>query len=106
MWGPAPPSVGKYLYYESFIDDYSKFTWINLLKKKSDALAAFLAFQALVERKLDTKIRSIQSDGGGEYIKFHDLLQKQGISHLVSCPHAHQQNGAAERKHRHIVEIG
>jgi histone deacetylase 1/2 len=28
-----------------------------------------------------------------------------GISHLVSCPHAHQQNGPAERKHRHIVEV-
>jgi hypothetical protein len=23
----------------------------------------------------------------------------------VSCPHAHQQNGAAERKHHHIVEM-
>lgn len=28
------------------------------------------------------------------------------MSHLVSCPHTHQQNGAAERKHRHIVEVG
>jgi hypothetical protein len=24
----------------------------------------------------------------------------------VSCPHTHQQNGATERKHRHIVEVG
>jgi hypothetical protein len=24
----------------------------------------------------------------------------------VSCPHTHQQNGSAERKHRHIVETG
>jgi len=24
----------------------------------------------------------------------------------VLCPHAHQQNGAAERKHRHIVKVG
>jgi hypothetical protein len=28
------------------------------------------------------------------------------ISHLVSCPHTHQQNGAVERKYRHIVEVG
>ena len=24
----------------------------------------------------------------------------------MSCPHTHQQNGSAERKHRHIVEVG
>lgn len=34
------------------------------------------------------------------------FFTKIGISHHVSCPHAHQQNGAAERKHRHIVEVG
>jgi hypothetical protein len=29
-----------------------------------------------------------------------------GISHHVSCPYAHQQNGSAKRKHHHIVEVG
>jgi hypothetical protein len=28
-----------------------------------------------------------------------------GILHHASCPHTHQQNGSAERKHRHIVEV-
>jgi hypothetical protein len=27
-----------------------------------------------------------------------------GISHRLSCPHTHQQNGAVERKHRHVIE--
>jgi hypothetical protein len=43
---------------------------------------------------------------GCEYEKLNSLFQAQGISHHVSCPHAHQQNGSTERKHRHIVEVG
>lgn len=34
------------------------------------------------------------------------FFKRIGIHHLVSCPHANQQNGSAERKHRHIVEMG
>jgi len=106
VWGPAPTSVGRYTYYVSFIDDYSKFTWIYLLRKKSDVFQVFHNFQNLVERKFSRKIISMQSDWGGEYEKLNSFFQKIGISHRVSCPHAHQQNGAAERKHRHIVEVG
>jgi hypothetical protein len=43
---------------------------------------------------------------GGEYEKLNSFFKQVGIMHRVSCPHAHQQNGSAERKHRHIVEVG
>jgi len=42
----------------------------------------------------------------GEYEKFNSFFAKAGIVHHVSCPHAHQQNGSAERKHCHIIEVG
>ena len=66
----------------------------------------FHNFQALVEQKFDSKIIAMQSDWGGEYEKLNSFFQKIGIYHHVSCPHAHQQNGFAERKHCHIVEVG
>jgi histone deacetylase 1/2 len=64
IWGPAPLSVGKHQYYVSFIDDFSKFTWIYLLKKRSDVYQAFLNFQQYVERKFDRKIVTMQTDWG------------------------------------------
>jgi histone deacetylase 1/2 len=106
VWGAAPESAGRYKYYVSFIDDFSKFTWIYLLKHKSEVFEKFQDFQNLVERSFDRKIIAVQTDWGGEYEKLNSFFTKVGISHLVSCPHAHQQNGAAERKHRHIVEVG
>jgi hypothetical protein len=59
VWGPAPTSVGRHTYYVSFIDDYSKYTWIYLVKKKSDVFQVFHDFQSLVERKFNKKIIAI-----------------------------------------------
>lgn len=106
VWGPAPDSVGGKKYYMSFIDDYSKFTWVYPIKYKSDVFQRFHEFQVLVERLLGHKIIAMQTDWGGEYEKLHSFFEKIRITHHVSCPHAHQQNGSAERKHRHIVEVG
>jgi hypothetical protein len=90
----------------SFIDDFSKFTWIYLLKNKSEVFQNFQEFQNLVECLFDKKILAVQTDWGGEYQKLNTFFQRVGISHHVSYPYAHQQNGSAERKHHHIVEVG
>jgi histone deacetylase 1/2 len=64
VWGPAPISVGRFSYYVSFIDDHTKYTWIYLLHQKSYVFAVFKNFQALVERKFDKKILSMQTNWG------------------------------------------
>jgi hypothetical protein len=62
VWGHAPESIGRYKYYVSFVDDYSKFTWIYLLKYKPEVLQKFHDFQSLVERVFNRKIVAVQSD--------------------------------------------
>jgi transposase InsO family protein len=105
--GPAPHSVNGLKYYISFIDDFSKFCWVYLIHDRTEAPCIFREFQLHVERLLDSKIKCVQSDWGGEYQKIHNtLFRSLGLDHHVSCPHAHQQNGSVERKHRHIVETG
>jgi hypothetical protein len=44
VWGLAIDSFGHKKYYVSFIDDYSKFTWIYLLRAKSKVFKYFLEF--------------------------------------------------------------
>ena len=104
--GSSICSVGGYKYYVSFVDDFTKYTWIYFLHAKSDVESIFLRFQKHVELLLGTKIKSVQSDWGGEYRRLHKYFLDHGIMHYISCPHTHQQNGSAERKHRHIFETG
>jgi hypothetical protein len=104
--GLAIDSFGRKKYYVSFIDDYSKFIWLYLLHSKFEVYKYFLEFQRLVEQQFDRKILAVQSDWGGEYEKLNSFFRNIAIAHQVSCPHTHQQNGAAERKHHHIVEMG
>ena len=45
-------SLSGYVYYASFIDDYSHKTWIYFLKKKDEVFEKFKEFKALVEKPL------------------------------------------------------
>ena len=50
MFGPVSvPSLDKSMYYASFIDGFSRNTWIYFLRKKSKILDKFKEFNALLE---------------------------------------------------------
>jgi hypothetical protein len=107
VWGNSPVcSRNGNRYYISFLDAYSRYTWLFPMSHKNDALPIFIKFQKYVERYFNLKIKSLQSNWGGEYRSLSNYITNCGITHRVSCPHTHQQNGAVERKHRHIVETG
>ena len=54
-------------YIITFIDDFSKYTTISLLKNKSDAFKKFQDFLKEVENQFGKKIKRIRSDRGREY---------------------------------------
>ncbi|GKV27237.1 hypothetical protein SLEP1_g36430 [Rubroshorea leprosula] len=60
----------------------------------------------MVANQFHKSIKIFQCDGGGEFSSsaFIKHLEDYGIKQQVSCPGTPEQNGVAERKHRHIVE--
>ena len=55
-------SLSRYVYYVSFIDDYSRKTWIYFLKGKNEVFNKFKEFKALVENLFEKKIKIFRSD--------------------------------------------
>ncbi|KAM0027867.1 putative RNA-directed DNA polymerase [Helianthus debilis subsp. tardiflorus] len=109
LWGPSPVcSKDGFRYYVAFIDDYSRFTWLYPLKTKTGFYTVLPVFLRLVQTQCSRKVKVFQSDGGTEFVNHtvRKILEENGTFHRLSCPYTPQQNGRAERKHRHIVETG
>jgi hypothetical protein len=60
------PSLGKSLYCVSFIDYFSRNTWIYFLRKKYEVFDKFKEFKALVENQIDKKIKVFRTENGVE----------------------------------------
>jgi len=56
LWGPSPiVSRNGYRYYVSFIDAFSRCTWIYFLKQKSEVYEVFTKFKTKVELQFSEK---------------------------------------------------
>ncbi|PKU65522.1 Retrovirus-related Pol polyprotein from transposon TNT 1-94 [Dendrobium catenatum] len=107
IWGPAPVvSHHGFRYYVLFVDDFSRFSWIFSIRCKTEVFNVFTAFKNQIEKYTSRSIKMIRTDGGTEYVNhtFTQYMRTHGITHQISCPYTPEQNGVAERKHRHILE--
>ncbi|WZZ44938.1 hypothetical protein YC2023_041197 [Brassica napus] len=107
VWTAPCLSRDSQKYFVTFIDEKSKYTWLTLLPSKDRVLEAFMNFQAYVSNQYNATVKVLRSDNGGEYISnaFKSHLAKHGIVHQTSCPYTPQQNGVAERKNMHLMEV-
>ncbi|WJZ91855.1 hypothetical protein VitviT2T_010895 [Vitis vinifera] len=61
----------------------------------------------MIETQYNAKVRVLRSDNGGEY-QSSDLqkyLEGHDIIHQTTCSNTPQQNGVAEQKNRHLLEV-
>jgi hypothetical protein len=61
------PSLGKYVYYVSFIDEFSRNTWIYFLRKKSEVFDMFKEFKDLVENQTEKRTKVLRTDNGEDF---------------------------------------
>ncbi|KAH9657753.1 retrovirus-related pol polyprotein from transposon RE1 [Citrus sinensis] len=100
-------TIGGARWFVTFIDDCSRMTWIFLMKSKDEVNSLFQRFHKMVTTQFQTQIRVLHIDNGGEYMStaIQQFLKSQGSVHQTTCVGTPQQNGVAERKNRHLLEV-
>ena len=100
MWSSSIFFISSFKYFLTFIDDYSRRTWVYFLKLKSEVFNMFLAYKALVEKQFGHQIIKLRSNNGREYVnnKFTTFCTEQRIQQQHTVPYTPQQNHVVERK--------
>ncbi|KAK4390000.1 Retrovirus-related Pol polyprotein from transposon TNT 1-94 [Sesamum angolense] len=108
IWGPCRfESINGFRYFITFVDDYSRMTWVYLLKDRSQVPTIITSFYNEIKTQFSVNIRILRTDNALEFVQktVSDFCDSNGILHQTSCPYTSQQNGVAERKHRHLLDV-
>jgi transposase InsO family protein len=89
-------------YFMLLVDDYTRMTAVCFLKNKSEAFENFKIYKEMVENEMDSRIKCLRSDNGGEFTskEFMDYYNNHGIKRQFFVARTPQQNGVVERKNR------
>jgi hypothetical protein len=102
------PSLSGKRYFVTFIDDYSKYTHLYFLDRKSQVLDKFKEFVRYANNLFameNYRVSTLRSDNGGEYNsgELACFCEENGIIHQYTVPYTPEQNGVAERYIRTVV---
>ena len=99
-WGPSRvESMGGDRYFLLIIDDYSRMSWVLMMRHKSEAFNKFKQWKTLVENQTAKKIKQLRTDNGLEFCssEFDEFCHSEEIARHRTVRDTPQQNGVAER---------
>jgi transposase InsO family protein len=108
VWGPSKiQTLGGSRWFVTFIDDCTRMTWLWLMKSKSEVNLLFQKFHKMIKTQYNAQIQVLRSDNGGEYqsSELQHFFEVEGIINQTTCSNTPEQNGVAERKNRHLLEV-
>ncbi|CAN1337340.1 Retrovirus-related Pol polyprotein from transposon TNT 1-94 [Linum perenne] len=108
IWGPIKVrNINGARWFITFIDDHTRLTWTFLMKDKSETTGIFQSFHSMIQTQFQENIRVLKTDNAHDYFNrtLGAFLLRHGIIHASSCVDTPQQNGLAERKNRHLLEV-
>ena len=84
VWDPCrTASTLGFQYFVTFIDDYSRCTWLFLMKNRAKLFSIFQKFYAEIQTQFNIFIRVLRSDNAREYFSapFTSFMSHHGILH-------------------------
>ena len=99
-------SPTRFKYFVTFVDDFSRVTWLYLMKSCSELFSHFTTFFAKIKTQFHVPIQILRSDNAKEYLSepFQSFMSQHGILHQNSCVDTPSQNRITERKNRHLLK--
>lgn len=86
----ASNSNKRYVF--SFVDDFSRKTWIYFLHEKSEGFTMFKRYKACVEKETDAYLKCLRTDRGGEFTsnKFGEFCKVNDITRQLTTTYTPQ----------------
>ena len=93
-------------YFVTFVDNFSRVTWLYLMKSRSELSSYFSDFCSEIQTQFHVHVQTLRSDNAKEYFSepFNSFMLQHEILHHTSCVDTPSQNGVVERKNRHLFE--
>lgn len=101
------PTPSGSIYFVLFINDYSGWRFIFLLKQKSEAADRFKELIHTIRGETGHVVRTLRTDNRGEWygIEFTEWMKHKGICHETTASrHTPEHDGVAERYIRTVTE--
>eukprot|EP00268_Persea_americana_P016234 TRINITY_DN17686_c0_g2_i1.p1 TRINITY_DN17686_c0_g2~~TRINITY_DN17686_c0_g2_i1.p1 ORF type:complete len:177 (-),score=16.56 TRINITY_DN17686_c0_g2_i1:466-996(-) len=82
IWGDfSVGSISGAHYFLTIVDDYSRCTWIYLMRHKSETQSLLESSFAMVKTRFDCSVQQIRTDNGLEFMSLKHFFNEHGVIH-------------------------